>query len=118
MTTDQIFKLIDAGYTKEEIEKMTMPDPEQPAPDPAPAEEPAEKPTGDPEPQPVPENKEIEKLTNTVKTLEDRIADMVRQMQSNNLGNASFDISPDKELEKRTDSAMAELIRPTIKKGE
>ena len=43
---------------------------------------------------------------------------MVRQMQSNNLKGASFDISPDKELEKRTDEAMAELIRPTIKKGD
>ena len=107
MTTDQIFKLIDAGYTKEDIEKMTVPETEQPQP----AEQPAEQPK-------VPENKDIERLTNTVKTLEDRIADMVRQMQSNHLQSASFEISPDKELEKRTDSAMAELIRPTIKKGE
>ena len=112
MTTNQIFKLIDAGYTKEEIEKMALPEPEQPA------EQPAEAPRAESEQPKVPENKDIERLTNTVKTLEDRITDMVRQMQSNHLQSASFEISPDKELEKRTDSAMAELIRPTIKKGE
>ena len=35
MNVEQIIKMIDAGYTKEEIEKMTQPEPEpKPADDP------------------------------------------------------------------------------------
>ena len=38
MNVEQIIKMIDAGYTKEEIEKMTQPEPEpkqEPKPEPA-----------------------------------------------------------------------------------
>lgn len=49
MTLEEIIKLIDAGYTKEDIQAMAAPEPEPekapaPAPDPAPA----------PAPDPVP----------------------------------------------------------------
>ena len=37
-------------------------------------------------------------------------------MQQNNLKTASVNIMPEDDLERRTDEAMAELIRPTIKK--
>lgn len=53
MNVEQIIKLLDAGYTKEDIEKMN-----QPAQDPAPA--PEEK---QPEPVPAPEAKPEEKKT-------------------------------------------------------
>lgn len=53
MNVEQIIKLIDAGYTKEDIEKMN-----QPAQDPEPA--PEEK---QPEPAPAPEAKPEEKKT-------------------------------------------------------
>ena len=53
MNVEQIIKLLDAGYTKEDIEKMN-----QPAQDPAPA--PEEK---QPEPAPAPEAKPEEKKT-------------------------------------------------------
>ena len=39
MNVEQIIKMIDAGYTKEEIEKMTQPEPE-PKPQPKTAEDP------------------------------------------------------------------------------
>ena len=39
MNVEQIIKMIDAGYTKEEIEKMTQPEPE-PKPEPKPADDP------------------------------------------------------------------------------
>ena len=45
MNVEQIIKMIDAGYTKEEIEKMTQPEPEpkqepEPKPQPKPADDP------------------------------------------------------------------------------
>ena len=41
MNVEQIIKMIDAGYTKEEIEKMTQPEPEpEPKPQPKTAEDP------------------------------------------------------------------------------
>ena len=47
MNVEQIIKMIDAGYTKEEIEKMTQPEPKQePEPKPEPKQEP--KPADDP----------------------------------------------------------------------
>lgn len=57
MNVEQIIKLLDAGYTKEDIEKMN-----QPAQDPEPA--PEEKPEqAQPEPAPAPETKPEEKKT-------------------------------------------------------
>ena len=51
MNVEQIIKLLDAGYTKEDIEKMN-----QPAAEPEPQEE-------KPEPAPAPETKPEEKKT-------------------------------------------------------
>lgn len=51
MNVEQIIKLLDAGYTKEDIEKMN-----QPAAEPAPEEK-------QPEPAPAPEAKPEEKKT-------------------------------------------------------
>ena len=64
MNVEQIIKLLDAGYTKEDIEKMNQPAqdpapaPEEKQPEPAPA--PEEK---QPEPAPAPEAKPEEKKT-------------------------------------------------------
>lgn len=56
MNIEQIIKLIDAGYTKEDIEKMN-----QPAADPEPLKEKPEQ--AQPEPAPAPEAKPEEKKT-------------------------------------------------------
>ena len=56
MNIEQIIKLIDAGYTKEDIEKMN-----QPASDPAPAPEAKQPEQTQPEPVPAPEPKPEEK---------------------------------------------------------
>lgn len=47
MKLEEVIKLIDAGYSKEEIDKMLQPEPE-PKPDPEP------EPKADPEPKPEP----------------------------------------------------------------
>ena len=49
--------------------------------------------------------------------MQNQINDLVKQMQQNNLRTASVNILPEADLEKKTDEAMAELIRPTINKG-
>lgn len=54
MNVEQIIKLLDAGYTKEDIEKMN-----QPAAEPEPA------PETKPEPEPAPETKPEEKKPET-----------------------------------------------------
>jgi len=72
MTLDQIMKLLDAGYTKEEIAEfkaLETGDPKDPEPaadpkDPEPAADPK-----DPEPEPKHYPDEISKLTEQVKTL-------------------------------------------------
>ena len=55
MNVEQIIKMIDAGYTKEEIEKMTQPEPNpepepktEPKPEPEPKTEPKQEPVNDP----------------------------------------------------------------------
>lgn len=73
MELNEIFKLIDAGYTKADIEALTAqpapadPEPAQADPEPTPAPEPAP----DPEPAPAPANNDdryerLEKLLTTL----------------------------------------------------
>lgn len=58
MNVEQIIKMIDAGYTKEEIEKMTQPEPEPKAePEPEPKTEPKQEPKPEPKQEPKQEPK-------------------------------------------------------------
>ena len=108
MTTDQIFKLIDAGYTKTEIEAMTQPEP-TPAPDPTPEPQ--------PDPTPAPENNpEMEGLRNDLKAAKEQIQQLTQQIQQLNRDTRSGDTLPDADIPKKADAAMTELIRPTMKK--
>ena len=91
MNSAEILKLIEAGYTKSDIDAMNQ----------APAAEPEENPEAEPEQEPQPE-----------------LQDLIRQMQRNNLKTASVNIRPEDDLMKRTDEAMAELIRPKFEGSE
>ena len=51
-----------------------------------------------------------------LKTTQEQLASLVKQMQQNNLATASVNILPQNDLDKRTDEAMAELIRPMIER--
>lgn len=67
MNVEQIIKMIDAGYTKEEIEKMTQPEPEpkqEPKPEPEPKTEP--EPKQEPKPADDPVLKELQDLKKAV----------------------------------------------------
>lgn len=78
MTLDQIFKLLDAGYTKEEINEFND---LQTSDEPEPAKEPAadpEPPAADPEPEPQHYPDEISKLTEQVKALTESMQEHFR----------------------------------------
>ncbi len=77
MTLDQIFKLLDAGYTKEEINEFND---LQTSEEPEPAKEPAadpEPPAADPEPKPHYVD-DIAKLTEQVKALTESMQEHFR----------------------------------------
>ena len=105
MKAEEVLKLIDAGYTKTDIEAMMQPDPTQ-----EPQPEPQPEPEQQPDPEPQPENGTEKRLS----ALEQGIADLVKAIQASNLRNDSFNENSD-TLEQQTDRAMSEIIRPAIK---
>lgn len=112
MKPEEILKLIDAGYTKEEIQAMTQP--EEPTPEDVKPEEPTPE---EPQPEEKPaEQKELAEVRQELKSTQQQLADLVKQMQRNNLATASVNILPENDLDKKTDEAMAELIRPKIER--
>jgi len=119
MTTSEIIKLLDAGYTKDEISAMDNQEqpadqqPEQPGdqqPEPEQPEEPADNIDS--------VNAEVTALKDELSNTQKQLAQLVKQMQANNLKTASVNILPDSDLEKKTDDAMAELIRPSYERRE
>ena len=63
MKVEEVIKLIDAGYSKDEIDKMLQPEPE-PKPDPEPEPKPDPEPKAEPEIDPV--LKELQDLKKAV----------------------------------------------------
>lgn len=109
MNTETLVRLLDAGFTKDEIMKLTE---TQPAPEPSPEpEQPAPEQEAEPEQpapeQPAPENGETDKRLTAI---ENNIAALVKAVQLNNLKNDSFGSVPD-SLETQTDKIMASIIR-------
>ena len=69
MNVEQIIKMLDAGYTKEEIEKMTQPEPEpktEPEPEPEPKPEPKTEPKTETKTADDPVLKELQDLKKAV----------------------------------------------------
>ena len=102
MTGDQVLKLLESGFTVDEIRKMQETAPE-PQPDPQ------------PEPQKEPEPSETDKRLDALET---SISKLVKTLQESNLKNSSFQSDPADSLEAQTDKIMASIIRPEpAKKG-
>ena len=106
MTVNEIMRLLDAGYTKEEIAALTSdPEPEQ-------KPEPEEKPEPEPKPEPA------EDQTGTrLDALEKSIASLIKTIQVSNVNNKSIPTLP-ADSTKIVDDAMASIIRPTMNKKE
>ena len=118
MNSTEILKLIEAGYTKSDIDAMNQ----APAAEPeeTPAAEPEETPAAEPEqePQPEPASNEMAEVKEQLQETQKQLQDLIRQMQRNNLKTASVNIRPEDDLMKRTDEALAELIRPKFEGSE
>ena len=118
MTGDQVLKLLESGFTVEEIRKMQEPAPApEPQPEPQPEPEPQKERQQEtaPEPQKDPEPSETEKRLGALET---SIEKLVKTLQESNLKNSSFNSAGTDSLEAQTDKIMASIIRPEpIKKG-
>ena len=112
MNSAEILKLIEAGYTKADIDAMNQ----APAADPEPEETPEAEP--EQEQQPEPASNELAEVKEQLQETQKQLQDLIRQMQRNNLKTASVNIRPEDDLMKRTDEAMAELIRPKFEGSE
>ena len=123
-TFEQIKELHEMGFSAEQITTFagTAPDEEkEPEKEQEPEKEPEKEPETEPETEPEKkqeENPRMEALEKSVSGISVQLTNLVKQMQSNNLRTASVNILPDEQLQKDTDSAMAELIRPSYKKKE
>ena len=124
MRVETLERLLDAGFSKDEIMQLARDEPqEQPAPqDQQKPEEPPEptdqtEPAGtDPEPAQIPDNNTnfvVDKLNG----LEKKFNDLIKTMQAQNLKNNYVDSRGD-DLETQTDKIMQSIIRPEVKKKE
>ena len=117
-------KMLDAGFTKEEIMKLIPAEPmtsqaEAAADDPEPVEaEPAaptepEQKAPDPEPGPAAENNAA--MEKRLSGIEKSISDLIKTMQAENRKRDSIGGLPD-SLEDETDRIMKNMIRPETKR--
>ena len=116
MNYEQISKLIDAGFTKDEImqlardEPLQKPEPEpepQPEPEPEPQPGPEKEKASEPEPQPEPDSQIGDRLT----SIEKSITDLMKAFQSENLKKDQIRTTA-QTLQEKTDAIMASIIRP------
>ena len=109
MTVDQVFQLLDNGFSRDDIMKLTETDvvtdaqPEQTEPEQPQETEPEQKPVTPPEEQ--------EQTGKRLDSIEQSISKLVNAIQLQNLRNDSFGSSGE-TLEEKTDKIMASIIRP------
>ena len=124
MKVEQVIRLLDAGYTRDEITAMET---GESLPEVKPTE--PVNPISDVKPtepvNPIPEspktsetettNPESDVLTKRLDSIEDSIQKMIKTFQNNNLKHDSF--SGLESLEDKTDDIMKSIIRPERKEG-
>ena len=116
MTVDQVFQLLEKGFTRDDIMKLESVKAEgiQEPKEETKKEEPKKEEKKEPEKAP-PEKTETEKRLDSI---ENNIASLVKAIQQQNLKNDHFD-TPVDTLEEQTDKIMASIIRPEpAKKGD
>lgn len=118
MTIEQVTRLLDAGFTKDEIVSFSQGETVAPA---APAEpekkeqEPEEPKTETVENGVIPtvadDKKDMSELNKRLDGIENSISEMIKSFHTTNLLHDSFGSMPD-SLEEQTDKIMACIIRP------
>ena len=123
MTFQEVKELHEMGFTPEQITQLDLisePQPE-PKPDPQPETKPDPQPEQQPEEQPETKPQQETKpdpVSQKLESMEKMINDFIVAMQKNNLKTASVNILPDDQIDNSANTALSELIRPTIKKEE
>ena len=110
MKATEILQLINAGYTKADIEAMELPETGAPDPDPSPA------PAAEPEPvkeAPKPEPEKPNPVNPEIQALTKQINDLVSAIQKSNLLNTKM---PEAQPETAED-ILANIISPTHKRA-
>lgn len=126
MKTGLLEKLIDAGFTKDEIMQLARDEPEpikdQPAQEepepPEPGniqEQPAQPAQEEPKPQDSGVSESVSKMGDRLTGIEQKFTDLLKAIQNQNLRN-DFIQSAGDDLETQTDNIMKSIIRPEIKK--
>jgi len=123
MTFEQILRLQQMGFTREDIMELIKvgdpaaeepePKPEPapaPAPEPTPAPAPAPEPTPAPAPEPAPDTKDTTDLSAVVNKLDT----LISAIQSSNRINA--EISDVKSNQQIVDDMLANIVNPTYSK--
>ena len=118
MTIEQVTRLLDAGFTKDEIvsfsqgETVAPAAPEEPEKkEPEPEETKTETVENVDNPTVTEEKKDLTELNNRLDGIENSISEMIKSFHKTNLLNDSFGSMPD-SLEEQTDKIMACIIRP------
>ena len=135
MTFQEVKELHEMGFTPEQITQLnlgsepepqleTKPEPQpetkpkpqpetklEPPPETKPEQQPETKPDQQPEQKP-----EADSVSQKLESMEQKINDFIVAMQKNNLKTASVNILPDDQIDVNANTALSELIRPTIKK--
>ena len=96
MKYDEIIKLLDAGYTRDEILNMDTTPPEE----------------NPPEETPPTETPEANEVTNMVKEMRDLVSEMRKEFTAMNI--LSTQRPP--ESEKTADEVIANIINPSVRK--
>lgn len=129
MKADLMEKMLDAGFTKEEIFRIIESEAapaKEPAPAPekepaaAPEKEPAPAPEKEPEKEPekapaAPADQKADETEKRLAGIEQSISDLIKTLQAENIKRDSFGGAPD-SLEEQTDRIMASIIRPETAK--
>ena len=129
MTFQEVKELHEMGFTPEQITQLNLGSEPEPQLETKPEPQPETKPKPQPEtklepppetkPEQQPEQKpEPDSVSQKLESMEKKINDFIVSMQKNNLKTASVNILPDDQIDVNANTALSELIRPTIKKEE
>ena len=113
MTFQEVKELHEMGFTPEQITQLNLGSEPEPQTEQQPEPEPETKPETQPETQPEPDP-----VSQKLESMEKTINDFIVAMQKNNLKTASVNLLPDDQIDAGANTALSELIRPTIKQKE
>lgn len=110
MELEKVTRLLDAGFTAEEIRQMMPP---QTEPQEEPKQEPQEEPKQEPQEQPKQEPDETGKRLDAI---ENSIASLLKSIQQQNVKkDTMLGASDQKTMQQLTDAAMESIINPLRK---